>query len=290
VGPILGAILSLAGTSETVGRGIGLLTAYSAGLGVPFLLSALALGAFLKFFKRYRPFIPIVERGAGVILVVVGVLVFGAALWFGFVHPQGSKLKQLKAEEATLQQQIDDQRARTEAAQGAPKIHVADVYRLAKAMPDRPDMPDLLLELSQLARDTGIQFDSIEPQAAVTGAGYTVIPINVSFTGNFFNLADLLYRLRTLVNVHNARLDATGRLFTVDTLTFTEAPQHFPRIQAELVIDAFVYGTVPGVAAAVGATPTSTDTTSTDTTSTDTTATTTTSTDSTASASAPGAP
>jgi cytochrome c-type biogenesis protein len=75
VGPILGAILSLAGTAETVQRGIGLLIAYSAGLGVPFLLSAVALGSFLKFFKRYRPFIPIVERGAGVLLVAVGVLV-----------------------------------------------------------------------------------------------------------------------------------------------------------------------------------------------------------------------
>ncbi len=76
VGPILGAILSLAGTADTVRRGIGLLVAYSAGLGLPFLLSAVALGAFLKFFTRYRPFIPIVERFAGVVLVVVGVLVF----------------------------------------------------------------------------------------------------------------------------------------------------------------------------------------------------------------------
>jgi cytochrome c-type biogenesis protein len=76
VGPILGAILSLAGTAETVTRGVGLLVAYSAGLGVPFLLSALALGPFLRFFKRYRPFIPIVERGAGALLVLVGVLVF----------------------------------------------------------------------------------------------------------------------------------------------------------------------------------------------------------------------
>jgi cytochrome c-type biogenesis protein len=75
VGPILGAILSLAGTAETVQRGVGLLIAYSAGLGVPFLVSAIALGSFLKFFKQYRPFIPLVERGAGVLLVVVGVLV-----------------------------------------------------------------------------------------------------------------------------------------------------------------------------------------------------------------------
>jgi len=76
VGPILGAILSLAGTAETVSRGIGLLIAYSAGLGVPFLLGAFALGVFLRLFKRYRPFIPVVERAAGVILVVVGILVF----------------------------------------------------------------------------------------------------------------------------------------------------------------------------------------------------------------------
>ena len=76
VGPILGAILSLAGTAETVTTGVGLLVAYSLGLGVPFLLSAIALGSFLKFFKRYRPFIPTVERAAGVLLVVVGVLVY----------------------------------------------------------------------------------------------------------------------------------------------------------------------------------------------------------------------
>jgi cytochrome c-type biogenesis protein len=76
VGPILGGILSLAGTAETVQRGIGLLVAYSAGLGIPFFVSALALGSFLRFFRRYRPYIPVVERAAGVVLVVVGALVF----------------------------------------------------------------------------------------------------------------------------------------------------------------------------------------------------------------------
>jgi cytochrome c-type biogenesis protein len=76
VGPILGGILSLASTTETVQRGVGLLIAYSVGLGVPFILSALALQSFLRFFKRYRPFIPVVERAAGVVMIVVGVLVF----------------------------------------------------------------------------------------------------------------------------------------------------------------------------------------------------------------------
>ena len=227
-------------------------------------------------------------------LIVVGVLVVGLGGWFALVHPQAAKAKKLKAEQAQVQQQIDDQKAQTARARGVPPIHVADVYRLAKAMPDNTDMPDLLLELSQLARETGIQFDSITPTPAESLSGYTVIPITVTFNGNFFNLADFLYRLRTLVDVHNTRLEATGRLFSVDTLSFTEAPQKFPRIEAELLIDAFVYGTdTPTGAAGAAPTPTSTDTTSTSTTSTstDTTSTTTTtSTEPSESASAAGAP
>src|SRR6266704_3134983 len=68
VGPILGAILTLASSERTVGHGVGLLLAYSAGLGLPFLVFSLGLGVFLRFFKRYRPFIPVVERAAGVLL------------------------------------------------------------------------------------------------------------------------------------------------------------------------------------------------------------------------------
>ncbi len=75
VGPILGSILTLASNERTIRQGIGLLLAYSAGLGVPFLLSSVALGGFLAFFKRYRPFIPAVERVAGLVLVAVGILV-----------------------------------------------------------------------------------------------------------------------------------------------------------------------------------------------------------------------
>jgi cytochrome c-type biogenesis protein len=75
VGPILGSILSLAGTAETVSTGVALLGAYSAGLAVPFFLSSLALGGFLVAFRRFRPWVPVVERAAGVLLVVVGVLV-----------------------------------------------------------------------------------------------------------------------------------------------------------------------------------------------------------------------
>lgn len=75
VGPILGAILSLAGTAETVSTGVALLGAYSAGLAVPFLISSLALGGFLAAFQRFRPWVPVFERAAGALLIVVGILV-----------------------------------------------------------------------------------------------------------------------------------------------------------------------------------------------------------------------
>lgn len=75
VGPILGSILSLAGTAETVSSGVTLLSAYSAGLALPFILSSVALGAFLTAVRRFRPWIPVVERAAGILLVVVGLLV-----------------------------------------------------------------------------------------------------------------------------------------------------------------------------------------------------------------------
>jgi len=200
-------------------------------------------------------------------IIVAAVLLVGLAGWFLLVRPQGGKLDDLKAETAEMQQKIDAYNQQVAAARSAPKIEVADVYRLAKAMPDRTDMPDVLLELSQLARDTGIRFDSISPQTIAPLGGYQVMPISVTFNGNFYNLADFLYRLRSLVSVTGGRLDATGRLFSVDTLTFNESPLKFPQIQAALVIDAFVYGT-GAPPQAVAPTPTATTSTTTTTTTT----------------------
>ncbi|OAI55071.1 hypothetical protein AYO48_04215 [Gaiella sp. SCGC AG-212-M14] len=201
--------------------------------------------------------------------VIVGaVLVVGLAGWFLVVRPQGAKVKSLKSEAADIQAKIGAYNQQVAAARAAPKIEVADVYRLAKAMPDRTNMPDVILELSQLARDAGIRFDSIAPQSITPIGSYTVLPISVTFQGNFYNLADFLYRLRSLVSVHGGRLDATGRLFAVDTMAFGESTLKFPQIQATLTIDAFVYGSGAPVQATVPTTPAATTTSTTSTTTT----------------------
>jgi cytochrome c-type biogenesis protein len=77
IGPILGAILALAaGSAGGLGRGILLLTVYSAGMGIPFLLSGLLFHGFLAFFNRFRKYIRLVEIGTGVLLMAVGVMLF----------------------------------------------------------------------------------------------------------------------------------------------------------------------------------------------------------------------
>jgi cytochrome c-type biogenesis protein len=74
VGPVLGAVLALAGASGEVGRGIFLLSSYAAGLALPFFLSALAVNSFFQFSQRFRRYIHAVHVMGGVLLIIVGVL------------------------------------------------------------------------------------------------------------------------------------------------------------------------------------------------------------------------
>ncbi len=74
IGPILGAILTLAATRASVAQGTALLGVYALGLAVPFLLTAFALDRFLVWFQKVRPYIRWMERVAGVLLIVLGLL------------------------------------------------------------------------------------------------------------------------------------------------------------------------------------------------------------------------
>lgn len=76
VGPVLGAILTLALNGGSLGKGVALLSAYSAGLAIPFLLAALGIGWVSTVLRRYGRLMRYVEIAMGVILVVVGILLF----------------------------------------------------------------------------------------------------------------------------------------------------------------------------------------------------------------------
>ena len=202
---------------------------------------------------------PRFPQPALIALIAVGFVLAALGGWFLLINPQRSHASDIETQIADTNDAIAAARALTLEAKKGAKIRVADLYRLTKAMPDQVDMPGILLELNQVAEDSGITFEQITPSATATPiSGYLAIPITVEFQGNFYDLSDFLYRLRNLVDVRRGTLDATGRLFAIDEVDFAEAPPPpgFPQIRAHLVIDAFVYGTgtAPTVAPPAGTT------------------------------------
>jgi cytochrome c-type biogenesis protein len=76
IGPILASVLAVAATKDTVAEGIFLLACYSAGLAIPFLITALGIGGFLKFYQKFRRHLHTVEVFSGALLLIVGTLIF----------------------------------------------------------------------------------------------------------------------------------------------------------------------------------------------------------------------
>jgi Tfp pilus assembly protein PilO len=182
-------------------------------------------------------------KPAALAIVIVALVVVTLLGYFLLISPQRSKSADLVAEAQSIETQIQTLRIANAQVQKAEPIRVADLFRVSKAMPSTDDMPGVLLELNRIARETGIRFESITPQEATDAGGYQRRPIDLVFDGNFYELSDFIFRLRTLVRVRGGQLEATGRLFTVNSLNFAESERSFPRIKATLNVSAYVYGT-----------------------------------------------
>lgn len=177
--------------------------------------------------------------------VIGGVLVYALVFWFVLVSPKRAEAAALKDEVAALQVTVASARlaATPRNNEDTRPIEVADIFRLAKAMPSGPDMPGILLELSRIAEETGVEFQSVTPLASAVLGDFQTVPITLAFDGNFYELSDFLFRLRTLVAVRAGELRAAGRLFAVESISFAESAKGFPELGATLSVVAYVYGT-----------------------------------------------
>ncbi|WP_342361573.1 cytochrome c biogenesis protein CcdA [Terrarubrum flagellatum] len=97
IGPVLGAILGLAGSTQTIWQGVTMLAVYSLGLGIPFLAAAFAMGPFIRWMRGFRAHLDKVEKAMGALLVLTGVafLTGGAermAFWLLETFPALAKL------------------------------------------------------------------------------------------------------------------------------------------------------------------------------------------------------
>ena len=174
-----------------------------------------------------------------VLFAVVAAVAFGG--YTALIKPQ-------RAKAGDLATQIDDARTQLEQLQSSgpeeesQPIRIADLFRLSRSMPDKSDIPNVLLQLSSIAAETGVTFQAITPHEPELVGGYRRIPIELVFQGHFYDLSDFLYRLRNLVGVHDGELDAAGRLFAVESVSFGEGEQQFPQVMASLTVSAYAFG------------------------------------------------
>ncbi len=237
--------------------------------------------------------------GKKVALTVGALLLFAIVGYFALISPKRSSAASLKKQTVAVQEQINANRS-TGFMQALPAVRSANIFGLAKAMPKQVEMPNVMLQLNQLASASGITFDQVTPGAtsstastvatvADTTSPFAAQPIQVTFTGSFYNMISFLQRLRNLVRVEHGHLQAQGRLFDISDLEFclldsksssctTQPPKQISvpvsgaSVHVTLTINALV-PQPPQPATAAG----STDTTSTSTTTTTTGTTTTTS-------------
>ena len=213
-------------------------------------------------------------------VLAIALAIIAAVGFFVVVKPKLDQGAAVDAEIAELEGKVAVARP-TKPSPAAKKVEidVADLFLLAKAMPDTDDMPGIILELNSIAGSAGIRFVSIQPQPATAGTGYRVIPISLMFEGNYYDLTDFIYRLRSLVRVDDGVLTANGRLYTLDQIDLHESQDGFPNIEAVIVVSAYAFGgavtPAPGAPPAAATRPAAT-TSSTATTTTTTAATTTT--------------
>lgn len=212
---------------------------------------------------------------ATIALIVGGDLLLLVVGWFFLIAPQRATVASISFATAAAESQLQQAKQPVvhikPTAIPQPEIRTADLYSLAKAMPSTVDTPNLLLELDQIARDAGVDLSTISPGAPTASLtdSFSTVPINLSFSGDFYSITDMLYRLRNLVSVRGGALQTSGRLFSVGSVGLGPAGSG-AELNATVVVNAYIYGAAPAVAPALPLTPapTGTDTTSTDTTTT----------------------
>ena len=160
------------------------------------------------------------NRTIRLLLVGVGLIVIVALGWFFLINP-------IRADIADTSTQIEDARAQLSVAQA--KLAQAEVTRaegkknqariieLAKMIPAEEEIASLLIQIQDLASQSGIAFMSITPAEALDAGDYRIIPLAVEFTGTFFDLSDFIWRAEQMVA-------GPGRLLAVKQLDLQLAP------------------------------------------------------------------
>jgi len=175
--------------------------------------------------------------------------------WFGFVSPQRSKAAELDQRIADTKTQLVVLKASAPSSSGGSTVG-ASALVLARAMPRSVAMSAVLRQLLRAARHADVRLDSVTPQAATVQSGYSTVPMDVVVTGRYAAVQRFLKELRTQAGLSGSRVHASGRLFSVDSVSLAAGEDQLPQLAATIHLNVFTYDG-SAVAAAPAAPPAS---------------------------------
>jgi Tfp pilus assembly protein PilO len=224
------------------------------------------------------------SRTNQILLSVVALGAAIAAFYFFVLAPKREVVATLDADIATQQAEVEQARltlAGYEEAKSTYKRNYATLARLGKAVPADDDVRSLMVQLEATADRSGVVFDTIEVTSGlggdtagtdaatpaegqlaaapgtvpVAGGVLSAMPFNFSFSGSYFDLTAFFARLEHFVSTTNKKLDSTGRLLRLESITISPSPLGFPDMSAQ--INAATYLVPPVQAVNPGAAPSS---------------------------------
>lgn len=200
------------------------------------------------------------ERSA-IALVVVGGVALLAALWILAIGPKRTESAEVRDNVAAQEQRVQDAQAQLAGHQNARKQFprmLAELRTLDKAVPARAAISSLLRQLHRRAKvqDSVLRLVALKaaggaapaaatgtppvpPGATVGPDGLAAMPFTFEFNGKYFDLRDVLATVRRSVRVKSGDLKVSGRLLTIDGLTFTRTDPRSPTTKA--IINATAY-------------------------------------------------
>jgi Tfp pilus assembly protein PilO len=214
-------------------------------------------------------------RSNQILLSVVALGAAIAAFYFFALSPQREEVAALDTQIAEQEAAVEQARltlAGYEEAKGSYKRNYATLARLGKAVPADDDVQSMMVQLESTADRSGVSFEKIEltsglggdsgsddsePAAGelaaapgtvpVAGGVLSAMPFSFSFTGSYFDLTAFFARLEHFVSLNNSKLDSTGRLLRLESVTIGPSAVGFPDMQAQISAATYLVPPVEGV-------------------------------------------
>ncbi len=188
------------------------------------------------------------------ILVGLGVLVIIVAWYFLIISPKRDELAEAKDRRDTEQRKFETDRARVERLpeeRSAARQATEDLLKINKLVPVDEQIPSLIIELNNSANQAGIDFVKITPSTEVVVGNETVVPLDLTFEGRFFDVNDFLYRVENYARIEGSDVNVSGRFVSVVEILMQEADYlEWPNVTTKLGVNTYMTSPPPQGASA----------------------------------------